>query len=102
MATADIDRLRALTDGAVGITDADLQLAIEAEGGVKQAAVHVWRVKAGSYSTLVNISESGSSRNLGDLQKQALTMAETLSREVAAEVVVETGSTKRSRRAVRR
>lgn len=40
------------------------------------AAADVWAVKAGEYAGLVNVSESGSSRNLGDLLKQARAMEE--------------------------
>lgn len=101
MATPDIERLRALTDGAVGFTDSQLQTAINTEGGVKQAGIHIWRTKAATYSNLVDVSESGSSRSLSKLQTQALTMAETLARDLASEAEI-IGSAKTTRRIVRR
>lgn len=39
------------------------------------AAAQVWEIRAGKYHGLVNISESGSSRSMGDLHKNALAMA---------------------------
>jgi hypothetical protein len=102
MALQDIEQLRGLTDGAEGFEDADLQAAIDREGGVKEAAVHIWRVKAGSYHSLVDVSESGSTRALSNLQKQALQMADNLSRDIAAANVTVETPLKRTRRAVRR
>jgi hypothetical protein len=39
------------------------------------AAAHVWRIKAAGFAELVTVSESGSSRNLSDMHKNALSMA---------------------------
>lgn len=102
MATPDIDQVRNLTDGAVGFTDVDLQNIVTAEGGVKQAAVFIWRSKAASYSALVDVSESGSSRSLGDLHKQALTIADSIAKDITVEAAVELKAPKTTRRAVRR
>lgn len=102
MATPDIEQVKKLTDGADGYTDIDLQSIITAEGGVKQAAVFIWRAKAASYSSLVDVSESGSSRSLGQLHKQALTMADTIAKDITVETTVELSAQKRSRKAVRR
>jgi hypothetical protein len=44
-------------------------------GDMDLAAAQVWEVRAGRYHGLVNISESGSSRNMGDMYKNALEMA---------------------------
>lgn len=100
MATSEIDLIRALTDGAEEFTDVELQDILTAEGNVKAAAVHVWRTKAASYATMVTISESGSSRNLSDLHKNALTMADSIAR--SAVEVAETANRKTTRPAVRR
>lgn len=43
---------------------------------VNLAASEVWSQKASKLADLVDVSESGSSRKLGDLYKQALAMAE--------------------------
>jgi hypothetical protein len=101
MATTETEQLRELTDGAVGFDDAQLQAAIDAQGGVKPAAIYIWRVKAASSASLIDVSESGSSRSMGDLHKQYLTMADSLAKEVAAEVVLDAG-VKTTRRIVRR
>lgn len=39
-----------------------------------EAAAEIWAVKAGKYAQLVNVSESGSSRQLGSLMDNALKM----------------------------
>ena len=45
------------------------------EGDMDASAAQVWEIRAGKYHCLVNISESGSSRSMGDLHKNALAMA---------------------------
>lgn len=45
------------------------------EGSAEGAAAAIWETKAGAYAKLVNVSESGSSRSMSDLHKNALTMA---------------------------
>jgi len=62
------------TDDTYG-DDAALSDLIDSEGSVNAAAAQIWQWKAASYSTLVNTSESGSSRSMGDLYKNALGMA---------------------------
>jgi len=75
--TSEIAQLRALINDpdADVYTDEQLAAAIDAAGGVNGAAADIWTQKAAASSTLVNVSESGSSRSLGDLQKNALAMA---------------------------
>lgn len=53
-----------------------------------RAAAAIWREKAATYSDLVDVSESGSSRKMSDLLKNALAMAEQYDALAAAEVVV--------------
>jgi hypothetical protein len=54
----------------------DAILAVYAtEGSVAGAAAAIWQEKAGVLADLVNTSESGSSRSLGDLYKNALAFA---------------------------
>lgn len=39
------------------------------------ATAEAWTIRAGRYHALVNTSESGSTRNMGDLYKNAIAMA---------------------------
>lgn len=79
MATeAQIRALRVLindTTEPYDLSDEDLSELIDLYPNPDQAASIVWSNKAGQYSTLVNVSESGSSRNMGDMYKNALAMA---------------------------
>lgn len=83
-------------------TDADLGAALDAaEGNDDAVASDIWTQKAASYATMVNVSESGSSRSLGDLHKNALAMAKQFS-VTAAEVTNPTQVGTRVGRLVRR
>lgn len=67
--------------GSTDMTDAQLAMILVENMGedgtfnLNYSAASVWTFKASSYAELVNVSESGSSRNLGDLHKNALLMA---------------------------
>lgn len=82
MATAEgIAAFRLLIDehdDKLPYTDAVLGERLDGSGSPYALAAEIWREKAASYAGLVNVSESGSSRNLGDLQRQALAMAAEL------------------------
>lgn len=54
-----------------------------AEGDLNGLASSIWREKAAHYSTLVDVSESGSSRKLSDLHKNALAMAASFGGQAA-------------------
>jgi hypothetical protein len=80
MATADeIAALRGLInepdENCEGWEDDRLAELIDGSGSLNSVAHTIWLSKASSYSTLVDVSESGSSRKLGDLYKNALAMA---------------------------
>lgn len=81
MATADeIAELRLLiadTDSAnYKYTDTYLSDLIDAKSGeMNSAAYDIWVQKAASAAELVDISEGGSSRKMGDVYEQALDMA---------------------------
>jgi hypothetical protein len=62
-------------DNTAPYTDETLGAILDAAASTQAAASSVWTQKAASYATLVNVSESGSSRNLGDLHKNALAFA---------------------------
>jgi hypothetical protein len=59
------------------------------DGDMNASAAQVWEIRAGKYHGLVNISESGSSRSMGDLHKNALAMAAMYrAKDVSEEAVV--------------
>lgn len=57
-----------------GWSDARITTFVDAVTSLPYAAADIWAVKAGTYAGLVDVSESGSSRKLGDLLKQAQSM----------------------------
>ena len=62
-------------DDSNGWTDERLSIIIDGTTSMQEAASKVWTSKAGTFSTLVDVAESGSSRKLSDLHKNALAMA---------------------------
>lgn len=78
MATAaDIARLRLLVGdpSEEEVSDYTLEVTLDAmAGNVNRAASEIWGIRAASFSQLVNTTESGSTRNLGDLYKNAMAM----------------------------
>jgi hypothetical protein len=56
-------------------TDQFLSARLDSAASDQALAAVIWREKAASFSELVDVSESGSSRKLSDLYKNALTMA---------------------------
>jgi hypothetical protein len=95
MATVeDIALLRQMVDEADecgGWDDDQLGAVIDASATLNMAASAVWLLKAGKAASLVNVSESGSSRSLGDIQKNALSMSQQYAGLDAPEVAAETG-----------
>jgi len=75
MATTDqISQLKLLI-GDTELTDDQLATIIDSEADIQGAAAQAWQVTAAQYADLVNISEAGSSRSLGQLHQNALDMA---------------------------
>jgi hypothetical protein len=71
---------------------------------IYRVAARLWNEKAASLATLVNVSESGSSRNMGDAHKNALAMAryyKGLADEEDAETPVDVTRFARTRAIVR-
>lgn len=68
---ADLKRLIGDTEW----TDADLETLIDSSSSIEAAAAVVWESQAASYSQIVDITESGSSRKMGDLFDNAMKMA---------------------------
>lgn len=76
---ADIAILRTMINqpqNAEPWTDETLGLIIDASSSLDDAAAKVWEGKAASVAHLVDISEGGSSRKMGDLHEQYLKMAD--------------------------
>lgn len=80
-------------DNTYGDDDA-LGALIDEKGSVNAAASEIWQMKAASYSTLVNVSESGSSRSMGDLYKNALGMAQYYGGSAATGALGKTATTR--------
>lgn len=57
-----------------GWTDERITVFVDEADNLLLAAADIWGVKAGTYVGLVNVSESGSSRSLSDLLRQAREM----------------------------
>jgi hypothetical protein len=99
-----MDRLRRMTDefDTTTISAIDLADYINARNGdLNAAAYDIWMEKAATYAKLVNVSEAGSSRSLGDLHEQALTMAERYGKSSALIAVGVVKPTARTRPIVR-
>jgi hypothetical protein len=83
--------------------DPDLSAMIDVLG-LNKAAARLWNEQAASLAKLVNTSESGSSRSLGDAHKNALAMAKYfkgLADEAASETPVDVTQYARTRAIVR-
>ena|SRR5690242_1961129 len=102
MATSqDILRLRRLADYTETdpYDDPDLSVMID-QRGMNGAAFDLWSERAAQLASLVNTSESGSSRSAGDAYKNALAMAKHFKELLDAETVVETASNHARTRAI--
>lgn len=101
MATADeIAAFRLLIDeqtDKLPYSDAVLGVRLDAAASPESLAAQIWREKAAGYAALVNVSESGSSRNLSDLHKNALAMAAELTKVDPAATATTTRGTRMSR-----
>lgn len=73
---ASLRLLIAETDDAEPYTDASLNVRIDgAVGDLNLVAYAIWEEKAAAGAGLVDTSEGGSSRKMGDVHEQALAMA---------------------------
>lgn len=72
-------------------SDGDLGQYIDSLG-LNGAAAEVWQQKAAAYSEMVNTSEGGASRALGDLYKNALAMSTSFRKRVQDETAVVTNA----------
>lgn len=83
MATAEeIAAFRLLINqpiNAAPYTDEALSDRLDLASSVQSLASIIWSEMAASYASMVNVSESGSSRSLSDLHKNAIAMAKYFS-----------------------
>lgn len=66
-------------DDCDGWDDESLSAIIDGTDSLNVAASQVWYLKAGKFANLVDVSESGSSRKLSDLMKNAQAMGKLYS-----------------------
>lgn len=94
---ADIARLRLMLGPNV-LDDTTLGEVIDVTASTDplEWAATAWEAVAGRYHSLVNISESGSSRQMGDMHKNALAMAASYRKRLDAVAVVDEVVTGRS------
>lgn len=97
----EIEEAKRRTDGGSGYTDDQIRRYLDQGNSVFDFARLYWEGKAATYSTLVDVSESGSSRKFSDLHKNALTMAKHFGTKPEEELAAERPG-KGSRPAVRR
>lgn len=71
----DVRERVAEPDDSNGWSDERLARAIDGTTTLNAAAARVWSEKAATFAELVDVSESGSSRKLSDLRKNALEMS---------------------------
>lgn len=72
--TEEINQAKSLVPDTQ-LTDDQIGAIIDASQCMNEAVGKMWGQLAGTYSGLVNISEAGSSRSMGDLHKNALQMS---------------------------
>lgn len=69
-------------------TDERLEALLDEGTDPRTIASSIWREKAASYASLVDVQEGNSKRTLSQLQDQALKMAVSFEAEVSGEAVV--------------
>jgi len=85
---AEVQALRLLIaeDNETTYSDFDLAARLDAaSGSADSVAYQVWTEKAAATAGLVDVSEGGSSRKMGDLYEQAIAMAKVFAERAAAE-----------------
>lgn len=73
--TEDIERIKRLTNGATDYTDEQIGGMLDAGLTIREIAHDYWTEQATKFASLVDVSESGSSRSMSQLHKNALTLA---------------------------
>lgn len=92
----DIQHVRTYADETT-LTDPEVAALIAANSdedgtlNLDRAVAAAWRRKAASYARMMDVSESGSSRKMSDLHKNALAMAGTYDKRALPPVPVAVG-----------
>lgn len=73
-------------------TDAVLMALYDAAANPNLVAYDIWTQKAAAVAGLVDVSEGGSSRKMGDLYEQYLSMAATFATRATSETLPPTGA----------
>lgn len=81
-------------------SDEMLRAALVDHGSIPAAAQALWTVKAAKFSGLVDVSESGSSRKMSDLHKNALAMSKHYGSMLDVETTVEVLASRPRTRAI--
>jgi len=74
-AVAQLRLIVAEPDDAAPYTDSHLKERLDADGNLNTTAFKIWTEKAARAAELVDITEGGSTRKMGDMYEQALGMA---------------------------
>lgn len=101
----EIARLRLMVDEPTTSVYSDQNISDifdQAEGDMDLAAAEIWQQKAARYSTLVDTSESGSSRSMSQLSRNATAQAKFYADKVQVDIEVATERRPTTRTAVRR
>lgn len=78
-------------DGAEPYTDSQLSARLDADGDTALTAYKIWMEKAAAAAELVDVTEGGSSRKMGDIHEQALAMAKVYQGQITSPTEPPTG-----------
>lgn len=101
MATADeianVAELLPSEAADAGWNDAKINAMLDAGNSLNQILLRFWEVKAAESAKLISISESGSSRDLAAIHRQALSMAQYWADKIKSETAIEDAAARRGR-----
>lgn len=89
---ATLRRLIAESEDVAPYEDSTLSDRIDGSSSLNALARDIWLEKAAAYAELVDTTEGGSSRKMGDLHEQALNMANHFSSLAPEPIVVGRGT----------
>lgn len=98
---AELRRKTNLVGDTTVYDDGSLNTLIDSLGSVNMAAAQIWGEKASGLATLVDISESGSSRSMSQAYKNALAMSSYFKGLDSSDTLIENTRVARTRAAVR-
>lgn len=95
----DVLLVKRNTDSGGGWTDEQIASALDSGLSVRAVTHEIWTSVAAQSALLVDVSESGSSRKLSDLHKNALTMAKHYEETPAEAILSDRPTTRKITRA---